>query len=32
MKEMGWATGANEDAGVTEMGCATVSIYSGSPG
>jgi len=32
MTEMDWATGAYGDAGVTEMGCAMGSIYSGDPG
>jgi len=32
MTEMSWATGAYGDAGVTEMGCATGSIYSRDPG
>jgi len=32
MTEMCWATGAHGDAGVTEMGFATGSIYSRNPG
>ena len=32
MMEMGSATAAYGDAGVTEMGCATGSIYLGDPG
>jgi len=32
MTEMGWATGAYGDAGVTEMGYAMGSIYSGNSG
>jgi hypothetical protein len=32
MTEMGWVTGVHEELGVTEMGYAMGSIYSGNPG
>jgi len=32
MTKMDWAMGADRDTGVTEMGRATGSIYSGDPG